>query len=301
MIREFQHTSGCIDLTLTAAGPENIRAGLNKRKAGGMIKADDSPRIRVVDVTHHYGIRPVLRNVSLDVSGGELIVVLGPNGMGKSTLLGVMAGALSPFRGHVEIDGLRRRGSVDEERQIRKRTFYLPDHPWLPKARTGREFVLAVGRIYDVQDEALMDHAGRLLRLFNLEEQADWPIHSYSNGQQKKIGICSALISNASILLLDEPFSGGLDPSGILALKRVLKHLAHERGASIVVTTPVPELVEELADRIAIVRDGQIAAFDSLAGLRRLAGREAPLDELLQLLSDPGKADHISQYFGESS
>ena len=82
--------------------------------------------IELIDVTQHYGVRPVLRGINLRIERGEVVVILGPNGMGKSTLLGVMAGVLSPQQGSVLIDGLRRRGSEEEELAIRKMTVYLP-------------------------------------------------------------------------------------------------------------------------------------------------------------------------------
>ena len=93
-------------------------------------------------------------------------------------------------------------------------TVYLPDQPWLPAQRTAREFLLAVGRIYDVEDERLMEHVDQLLHLFDLSEQGDSPIRSLSAGQKKKVALCSALVAETPILLLDEPFSGGLDPAG---------------------------------------------------------------------------------------
>ena len=91
--------------------------------------------IELLDVTQHYGVRPVLRGISLRIERGEVVVILGPNGMGKTTLLGVMAGVLSPQQGAVLIDGMRRRGSEEEELAIRKMTVYLPDQPWLPRQR----------------------------------------------------------------------------------------------------------------------------------------------------------------------
>ena len=112
--------------------------------------------IELRDVTQHYGVRPVLKRVSLRIEAGELVVLLGPNGMGKTTMLGVMAGVLSPQQGGVWIDGRPRRGSVEDELEIRRKTVYLPDQPWLPANRTGREFLLAVGRLYEVDDERLM-------------------------------------------------------------------------------------------------------------------------------------------------
>lgn len=255
--------------------------------------------IHVVDVVQHYGVRPVLRDVNLEVRAGELVIVLGANGTGKTTLLGVMGGVLQPQRGYVEIDGLRRRGSADEELAIRKRVVYLPDHPWLPSQRTGREFLLGVGRLYDIPDGRLMDHVDRLLELFDLSRESDWPIRSYSNGQQKKIAVCSALVTEAPILLLDEPFSGGLDPAGILALKRLLKRLVRTGRVTIVMTTPVPELVEELADRIAVIHDGRLIAYESVDGLRRKTQCPGPLAEALERLIHPETIDRVEQYFQE--
>jgi ABC-2 type transport system ATP-binding protein len=257
--------------------------------------------IRVVELTQHYGVRPVLRQVQMEIRSGELVIILGPNGMGKSTLLNVMAGVLSPQKGYVEIDGQRRRSSEEAELAVRRKTVFLPDHPWLPTNNSGREFLMAVGRLYDVDTERLLDHVDRLLRLFDLWAEGDWPIRSYSNGQKKKIAVCSVLVTDAPVMLLDEPFSGGLDPSGILALKRVLRHRVEKEGATVVMTTPVPELVEEMADRIAILRDGRIAAFDSADGLRRLTGCGGPLAEVLERLIHPQTLEQLRDYFQEAA
>jgi ABC-type multidrug transport system ATPase subunit len=225
------------------------------------------------------------------------VAVLGPNGMGKTTLLGVIAGALWPLKGFVEIDGRRRRASVEDELTIRRRLAYLPDHPWLPGVRTGREFLLAVGRLYDRDDDRLMDHVDRLLRVFDLQQEGDWPIQNFSNGQQKKIAICAALVTDAPLLILDEPFSGGLDPSGILALKRILQHLTADGKVTVVMSTPVAELVEELAQQIVVLRDGQVAAFDTPDGLRRQTGCSGSMAEVLEQLVHPQTADNLRQYF----
>ncbi|NLS91032.1 MAG: ABC transporter ATP-binding protein [Planctomycetaceae bacterium] len=255
--------------------------------------------IQLENVVQHYGVRPVLTGIDLNVARGELVCLLGPNGMGKTTLLGVMAGVLMPQKGSVKIDGMERRSSEENELAIRRKTVYLPDHPWLPKNRTGREFLIAVGGLYDVDPERLLDHVERLLKLFDLAEQGDWPIRSYSNGQQKKIALCSALVTDAPLLLLDEPFAGGLDPSGILALKRVLKRLVTDRQATVVLSAPVPELVEELADRIVIVHHGEIVGYDTLEQLRKQADCEGSLADVYQKLVHPESLDNIEAYFGD--
>ena len=219
--------------------------------------------IKVVDVWHHYGIRPILRDVSLHVEHGELVAVMGPNGMGKSTLLALIAGILCPLKGHVEIAGLKRRSSIENEIEIRKKLVYLPDDPYLPSSSTGREFLLAVGRLYEIEDQHLMEHVDSLLELFDLEKQGNSRISSYSTGQRKKIGICSALVTEASILILDEPFSGGLDSAALLALSRILKNLADRNDVTVVMAVPVPELVEPIAHKIAIVAEGKILAYET--------------------------------------
>ncbi len=154
--------------------------------------------IELDEVTQHYGVRPVLRGISLRIESGEVVVILGPNGMGKTTLLGVMAGVLAPQRGSVMIDGKKRRGSEEEELAIRKMTVFLPDQSWLPLSQTGRDFLLAVGRLYEVDEERLIEHVELLLELFDLSRKGDSPIWQLSAGQKKKVALCSALVAEAS-------------------------------------------------------------------------------------------------------
>ena len=225
--------------------------------------------IRVAGLTHHYGLQPVLSDIDLHVRAGEVIAVMGPNGVGKSTLLQIIAGLLPPLRGRVEIDGHCRWGSEADELHIRRKLVYLPDEPWFPSLRSGREYILAVGRLYGIDEIRLVDHTQRLLALFNLENIADAAVRTYSTGQRKKIGLSAALVAETPIMILDEPFSGGLDPSGLLAIRTVLKRLAEGDDKTIIIASPVAELVEGLADRVAIVKEGRLVAYDTAEALRR--------------------------------
>ena len=252
--------------------------------------------IRVVDLVQHYNVRPVLRGVNLQIDTGELVVLMGPNGMGKSTLLASIVGMLTPQSGYVEINGLIRKSSVEAEREIRKQLFYLPDHPWLPRHRTGRDYLLAIGELYAIEWDRLFSHIDQLLGVFDLDKHGDSPIGSYSTGQQKKIAVCGALISEAPILVLDEPFSGGLDPAGLLALKQILLKLREGDTRTILLATPVPELVDEIADRVAVLRDGQIVAFDTPQGLAQHGPAGQALEQTLQHLLNPESSRRLDEY-----
>jgi ABC-type multidrug transport system ATPase subunit len=253
--------------------------------------------IKVVDVSHHYGVRPVLSHIDLEVPAGQLVAVMGPNGVGKSTLLGIVAGLMAPAKGYVEINGLRRRSSESAELKIRGQMAFLPDQPWLPEFKTGREWLMDIGQLYDLEAERLMDHISRLLDLFQLAEQGGAPIRSYSNGQKKKLAICSVLVTEAPILILDEPFTGGLDPSAILALGRVLKRLAERKDMTILMASQIGEMVEPLAHRIAILEGTRIKAFDTLEGLRAKTGCSGSLPEVFEKLVHPQTLEQIESYF----
>lgn len=253
--------------------------------------------INVAEVSHHYGVRPVLSRVNLRVPTGQLLAVMGPNGVGKSTLLGVIAGLIAPAKGYVEINGLRRRASEEIELQIRKQVAFLPDHPWLPDFMTVREWLLAVGQLYDIDQDRLMDHIGRLLDLFQLTDKGDSPIRTCSNGQKKKVAICGTLVTDAPVLVLDEPFTGGLDPSAILALRRVLKHLADRADVTIVMASQIPEMVEHLAHQIAIIGGTRILACDTMDGLRKQTNCSGALPEVFEKLVHPKTLEHIENYF----
>jgi ABC-type multidrug transport system ATPase subunit len=253
--------------------------------------------IRVQNVTQHYSVKPVLKDISLEIPAGSRTAVIGPNGMGKTTFLSVLAGVLEPQRGEVIIDGIRRRSSVENELALRRKAVFLPDRCYLPKQRTGREFLLGVGRIYDVDELRLLDHSQRLLDLFELTELGDSPIRNYSAGQQKKISLASALITDAEILLLDEPFSGGLDPAGILAMRRLLERHSKDLGHTIVLTAPVPELVAEIADRLIVIRDGEIALEGAIDDLMRKSGATGTVEQMLNERIFPESERNVETYF----
>lgn len=252
--------------------------------------------ISLQEVSHHYGVAPVLRDVSLEIPSGKLLTVMGPNGMGKSTLLQIAAGIVVPTRGVAIIDGMPRRTTEETELAIRQRVCYLPDRSWLPGRMTVRRYCIEVGRLYGVSFEPLFDHVSQLLRLFALEAKAEACISTLSQGQRKKTTLCAMLATEAPILILDEPFSGGLDPAGIFALRHVLRRLADCEDTTILMATPVPELVEAVSHCVAILQEGRVIARDTIAALRAQAGG-ASWEQSLDAIVHAETTDAISSYF----
>lgn len=256
--------------------------------------------IDVSGVFHHYGLTPVLDEIDFSVPAGCTLAVIGPNGSGKTTLLNLLAGLLTPAQGRVVVNGLVRRSSVEAELAIRQQAVFLPAEMWFPASLTGRQFILDVAEVWGIEARRRFDHADRLLNVFQLAHLGHAPIVGYSTGQKKKIGLCSALITEAPILLLDEPFSGGLDPAGLTAMKQILRRLTHRDDRTVVLTSPVPELVEEVADRILILQDGKILQHNTVEAVKQHA-RGATLDEALRKLIFPETEQDLADYFSQEA
>ncbi|MEZ6045450.1 MAG: ABC transporter ATP-binding protein [Planctomycetaceae bacterium] len=259
--------------------------------------------IELQNIFQHYSVRPILKHISLEVAPGECVGIVGPNGMGKSSLLNVTSGVVTPQKGTVTINGLLRKSSEEAELELRRIIAYLPDKPYLPSMMQLRHFLVTVGELYSIPDERLFEHMDQLITLFNLKEVADSPLDSLSSGQMKKAAICATLITEAPIYLLDEPFSGGLDPAGIMALKKVLRNLSLSQQAIVVITAPVPEILEELVTRVIVLHDGKVL-FDETP--EDLTGRArtrcaSSRDRRLGKLAFPETQNNINDYLGEKT
>lgn len=252
--------------------------------------------INIDNVSHHFVSDYILKDINLQVQKGELMVLMGPNGMGKSTLLSIVAGLMTPFKGKVFINNQERRSKVDEEISIRQQTFYLPDQAWIPHFQSGREYLLMTGEAYGLDPVETYEQAEKLLELYNLSDVADYYCSSYSQGQQKKIGLCSAFISKAKVLILDEPFSGGLDSSGLITTKKLLKNLADHEDFTVLMAVPVPELVEEIADTVSIIVKGKISCTGTLSELKKTYEIDGSLAELLEKVINPESKNILENY-----
>ena len=222
---------------------------------------DGQPAIELSGLTKRYrrgkGWLTAVDDVTLAVPAGQVIGLLGPNGAGKTTTIKMACGLIRPTAGTIRIDGYdggRERASA--VRQIGavlegSRNVYWPLTAW--------QNLTYFGRLKGLRAAEIKPRAERLLTDLGLWDRRNETVGSYSRGMQQKVAIAAALITDPPVLLLDEP-TIGLDVEAARTVKDWIAHLAADEGKTIVLTTHQLPIVQELAGRIAVIRDGKIIA-----------------------------------------
>src|SRR5579859_1465771 len=198
------------------------------------------------------------------VERGELLVLLGQNGAGKSTSLRCLGGILRPDSGLIELDGMRLPDRLDE---VRARLGVVPDQARLYGRNTAPEYLDQFGFLYGVPEPRRTRRIGQLLERFELADRRDTVLAAYSRGMAQKVALIRATLHEPDWIFCDEP-TAGLDPVAAADMRRYLGE-QRGRGAALIVTTHVLSEAELMADRIAIMRRGVIVTHGTLDELRR--------------------------------
>lgn len=219
---------------------------------------NDTKMIKCENIHKSYGTLEVLRGVSLEVSQGEVVSVVGPSGAGKTTLLQIM-GTLSPMdSGRLEIDGVDVSSMGDDRlSDFRNRHigFVFQFHHLLPEF-TALENVMMPALIGGTSRGEAERHALELLRMMGLEARASHKPSALSGGEQQRVAIARAIVNRPSILLADEP-SGNLDSKNREQVHVLFFRLRDELGQTCVVVTHDDSLAS-MADRKIVMSDGMI-------------------------------------------
>jgi ABC-2 type transport system ATP-binding protein len=211
--------------------------------------------IHAEQVSKGFGGVFQLGPLSLRVAAGEILGVVGPEGSGKTTLLKLLWGFIRPDSGYVCVCGMQPHLN---QLQLRRRVGYLGCNPRIHSEYTAQQFMQQVGIFYDGWNKAC---AIRLLTHFDIDPRAR--MADLSNTDRKKVAIASVLTHQPNGLILDEPISG-IDRAGRLAILRFLKRLAKEELVSILVSCPIPEDLDYIADSILMLKDGRAVHYASV-------------------------------------
>jgi len=220
--------------------------------------------LTVSNLIKKYGKQNAVDDISFHLDGGEVVGLLGPNGAGKSTTMKCIVGLLRKTSGEITI------GGHDHLSVEAKRFFsYIPETPYVYDLLTVKEHMQFIAQAYGVKD--WQGKAGELMEMFELDDKANKLGRDLSKGMRQKVSICCALLPDPQLLFFDEPMIG-LDPKAIKNTKQIFKNLK-EAGKTILVSTHLIDSVENIADRIMILKDGRIIGNDTIANLKQQAAQ----------------------------
>jgi phospholipid/cholesterol/gamma-HCH transport system ATP-binding protein len=226
--------------------------------------------IRVQGLCKSFGKQMVLDRIDLRVATGETLAVLGRSGTGKSVLLKLLIGLLTPDAGEIEINGHRIDGQTAKDpNKVRTTIGFVFQNAALYDSLTVEENVaFPLRRHMPMTDQKRRDRVRQLLERVGMEDAAAKMPSDISGGMRKRAGLARALALDPAIMLLDEP-TAGLDPITANEIDQLIRELQTERHMSSILVTHDMLSVGRVADRIAMLKEGSIVAEGTLADIRR--------------------------------
>ena len=231
-------------------------------------------RKKIVEIRHFkmkFGNKTVIKDLSFDVFQGEVFGFLGSNGSGKTTTLRALLGLYEPTAGELLIDG--KPYAVDSQINLG----YLPEERGLYKKEKVLDVMIYFGQLKGLSRDEAKEFSLNFLKRVNLTDKAGMRLDKLSGGQQQKIQLGVTIMGYPELLIMDEP-TKGFDPVN----RRLLMNIIEERrkaGATIIYVTHQMEEVEQLCDRLILLKDGQAAAYGTLAEVKKQFGG-ASMDDI---------------------
>ncbi len=234
--------------------------------------------IEVDHLSKSFGGRPAVRDVSFNVSRGEILGFLGPNGAGKTTTMRVLTCYLPATSGTARIEGF---DIFDQSMEVRRRVGYLPENPPLYDEMAVRSYLAFAARIKGVPGRDVKRRVEAVAARCGLDDVLPRVIGHLSRGYRQRVGLAQALIHDPSVLILDEP-TVGLDPAQIVEIREMIKSLAAERA--IIFSTHILPEVTSTCTSVVIINYGKAVVAGPLSGLA--AGGKGTQSLLLHVARD---------------
>ncbi|AAM07702.1 TPA: ABC transporter ATP-binding protein [Methanosarcina acetivorans] len=214
--------------------------------------------LEIDNLTKRYGDLTAVDNVSLDIYEGDLIGLLGHNGAGKTTLLVMLAGLTMQTSGSIKICG---KDIEKNMMDLKKNISFLPDNTVYYENLTAKQNLEYFSELADADKSKVPE----LLELVGMGKWADKKVGEFSKGMIQRIGFAQALVKDPKVIFLDEPTSG-LDPKARIEMNMLLKSL-NDRGIAIVISSHVLSEIKGICSKIAIMKQGKLAAYDTFENL----------------------------------
>ena len=258
-------------------------------------------------VSFRYNGVHALKEFNLNVNRGEVVALLGPNGAGKTTSIRVLNGLLTPESGSIQVLGYDPR---QDGAKIRAHTGVLTETPALYERLTAWQNLHFFGSLNDMSRSEVEKRSNQLLDVFNLQQRSSDRVETFSKGMKQRLALVRALLHDPELLFLDEPTSD-LDPEAAKQVQDLILEVSGNENRTVILCTHRLYEAEKLCDRVAIMKNGCVAAAGTLDELRaqvfpmfrvnfRTAGKTN--DELVRILSKiPGANEVKAQAFGELS
>lgn len=229
--------------------------------------------IHATGLTKSYGDLRVLDGIDLAVPRGSVLALLGPNGAGKTTAVRLLATLTAPDSGSARVAGY---DIASARSRVRERISLTGQFAAVDDLQTGAETLRMMGRLAGLSARDSRTRAGELLERFGLAEAAGRTAKTYSGGMRRRLDLAAGLVSRPEVLFLDEPTTG-LDPRSRQDLWELVRELRAD-GTTVLLTTQYLEEADRLADRVAVLWEGRIAAEGTPAALKaRVAGHRLDL------------------------
>ncbi len=212
-------------------------------------------------LTKEIGKRRVVSDVRLQLKQGDIYGFLGPNGAGKTTTIKMLLGLVKPTGGTIRLFGKDLR---KEKMAVLRKIGSLVEYPSYYGHLNAIENLETVRRILDVPRSRIAE----VLSIVRLTAEANRAVKGYSLGMKQRLGIATALLGNPELLILDEP-TNGLDPSGILEIRELIKKMPKEHGITLLVSSHLLSEIDQMATEVGIITKGQLIFQDSITALRQ--------------------------------
>ena len=214
-------------------------------------------------------------DLTLEIRDGEIFGFLGPNGAGKTTTIKMITGILNTDGGEITIDGKNIKTDAIE---AKKQFGYVPDSPDMFLKLKGIDYLNFIADIYEVSEEDRKERIEYLAKEFEIYDNLQETMQSYSHGMRQKILVISVLLHNPKNWVLDEPMTG-LDPKSSFKLKELMREHAN-KGNSVFFSTHILEVAEKICDRVGIINKGKLIFVGTMKDLKEKFAEDASLEKL---------------------